>query len=92
MALADIKQRPGLVLGFAVVLHLVIISTQVSTASGMPILRAVTNHTGCGRSRHRNGLHVLQASEGKRADSTASREASLMSSGTVAGVSVMVGA
>jgi rod shape-determining protein MreC len=42
MALADIKQRPGLVLGVAVVLHLVIISTQVSTAAGMPILRALT--------------------------------------------------
>lgn len=42
MALADIKQRPGLVLGVAVVLHVIIISTQVNTASGMPVLRAVT--------------------------------------------------
>lgn len=42
MALADIKQRPGLVLGVAVVIHVVIISTQVSTATGMPLLRAVT--------------------------------------------------
>jgi rod shape-determining protein MreC len=42
MALADIKQRPGIVLGVAVVLHVVIISAQVNTASGMPALRAVT--------------------------------------------------
>jgi rod shape-determining protein MreC len=42
MALADIKQRPGIVLGVAVVLHVAIISTQVNTASGMPVLRAVT--------------------------------------------------
>lgn len=42
MALADIKQRPGLVLGVAVVLHVVLISTQVNTASGLPILQAVT--------------------------------------------------
>jgi rod shape-determining protein MreC len=42
MAFADIKQRPGLVFGVAVVLHVVIISAQVNTASGIPILRAVT--------------------------------------------------
>jgi rod shape-determining protein MreC len=42
MALADIKQRPGIVLGVAVVLHVAIISAQVNTASGMPVLRAVT--------------------------------------------------
>jgi rod shape-determining protein MreC len=42
MALADIKQRPGIVLGVAVVVHVVIISTQVNTASGLPLLRAVT--------------------------------------------------
>ena len=37
MALADIKQRPGTVLGVAVVLHLVLISAQVNTATGIPI-------------------------------------------------------
>src|SRR5262245_20665541 len=42
MALADIKQRPGTVLGVAVVLHLVLISVQVNTATGIPILRALT--------------------------------------------------
>jgi rod shape-determining protein MreC len=42
MDLADIKQRPGLVLGVAVVMHVIIISTQVSTASGAPLLRSVT--------------------------------------------------
>ena len=40
MALADIKQRPGIVLGVAVVLHVAIISAQVNTATGMPLLRA----------------------------------------------------
>ena len=42
MALADIKQRPGTVLGVAVVLHLVLISVQVNTATGIPIFRALT--------------------------------------------------
>ena len=42
MALADIKQRPGTVLGVAVVLHLVLISVQVNTATGIPIFRAIT--------------------------------------------------
>jgi rod shape-determining protein MreC len=42
MALADIKQHPGIVLGVAVVLHVVIISTQVNTATGIPLLRALT--------------------------------------------------
>lgn len=42
MALADIKQRPGAILGVAVVLHVIIISAQVNTTSGMPILRAVS--------------------------------------------------
>jgi rod shape-determining protein MreC len=42
MALADIKQRPGTIFGVAVVLHVIIISTQVNTASGMPLLRSVT--------------------------------------------------
>ncbi|MCC7034465.1 MAG: rod shape-determining protein MreC [Acidobacteria bacterium] len=42
MALADIKQRPGLLLGAAVVLHVVLISAQVNTASGLPVLQVVT--------------------------------------------------
>jgi len=42
MALADIKQRPGLLLGAVVVLHVVIISAQVNTASGLPVLQVVT--------------------------------------------------
>jgi len=42
MALADIKHRPGLLLGAAVVLHVVIISAQVNTASGLPVLQVVT--------------------------------------------------
>ncbi len=42
MDLADIKQRPGTVLGVAVVLHLVLISVQVNTATGIPIFRALT--------------------------------------------------
>ena len=42
MALADIKQRPGLLLGDAILLHVVLISAQVSTASGLPILQVVT--------------------------------------------------
>ncbi len=42
MSLADIKQRPGIALGVAVVLHVVIISAQVNTAAGVPILRTVT--------------------------------------------------
>jgi rod shape-determining protein MreC len=42
MALADIKQRPGIALGVAVVLHVVIISAQVNTATGVPLLRNVT--------------------------------------------------
>lgn len=42
MALADISQRPGLLLGAAVVLHVVLISAQVSTRTGMPLFEAVT--------------------------------------------------
>lgn len=42
MALADIRQRPGVLLGAAVLLHVVLISAQVSTASGMPVLQVVT--------------------------------------------------
>lgn len=42
MALADIRHRPGVLLGLAVVLHVVLISAQVSTASGLSIFQAVT--------------------------------------------------
>lgn len=42
MALADIRQRPGMVLGAAILLHVVLISAQVNTASGLPVLQVVT--------------------------------------------------
>ncbi|HEX4915053.1 MAG TPA: rod shape-determining protein MreC [Vicinamibacterales bacterium] len=42
MAVADIKQRPGLALGAAILLHVVLISAQVNTASGLPLLQVVT--------------------------------------------------
>lgn len=42
MSLADIRHRPGIVLGVAVVLHVGLISAQVNTASGMPLLRVIT--------------------------------------------------
>jgi len=42
MALADITQRPGLLLGAAIVLHVVLISAQVNTGSGLPVLQVVT--------------------------------------------------
>jgi rod shape-determining protein MreC len=42
VALADIKQRPGVVLGGAILLHVVLISAQVNTASGLPVLQVVT--------------------------------------------------
>ena len=42
MAIADIRQRPGVLLGAAILLHVVLISAQVNTASGLPILQVVT--------------------------------------------------
>lgn len=42
MAIADIRQRPGIVLGAAIFLHVVLISAQVNTASGLPVLQVVT--------------------------------------------------
>lgn len=42
MAIADIRQRPGVMLGAAILLHVVIISAQVNSASGLPILQVVT--------------------------------------------------
>lgn len=41
MALADIRQRPGVIFGAAILLHVVLISAQVNTASGLPILQVV---------------------------------------------------
>lgn len=42
MALADIRQRPGVILGAAILLHVILISAQVNTASGLPVLQVVT--------------------------------------------------
>ncbi len=42
MALADIRHRPGVLLGAAILLHVVLISAQVNTASGLPMLQVVT--------------------------------------------------
>jgi rod shape-determining protein MreC len=42
MAIADIRQRPGVVLGGAILLNVVLISAQVNTASGLPVLSVVT--------------------------------------------------
>jgi len=42
MAIADIRQRPGVLLGAAILLHVVLISAQVNTVSGLPLLQVVT--------------------------------------------------
>jgi len=42
MAIADVKQRPGVILAAALLLHVVLISAQVNTASGLPVLQVVT--------------------------------------------------
>ena len=42
MAIADIRQRPGVVLAVAIVGHLILISAQVQTATGLPVLQAMT--------------------------------------------------
>ena len=42
MAIADIRQRPGVVLAAAILLHVVLISAQVNTAAGLPVLQVVT--------------------------------------------------
>lgn len=42
MAIADIRQRPGFLLSAAILLHVILISAQVNTASGLPILQVVT--------------------------------------------------
>ncbi|MGE3273597.1 MAG: rod shape-determining protein MreC [Vicinamibacterales bacterium] len=41
MALADIRQRPGVLLAAAIVLHVGLISAQVNTKRGLPLLQAV---------------------------------------------------
>ena len=42
MAIADIRQRPGVALAAAVLLHVVLISAQVNTTAGIPVLQVVT--------------------------------------------------
>lgn len=42
MAMADIRQRTGVILAAAMLLHVVLISAQVNTASGLPVLQVVT--------------------------------------------------
>ncbi len=42
MALADIRSRPGILLGIAVVFHVILISTQINTTTGVPLLQAIT--------------------------------------------------
>ena len=42
MALAVIRHKPGYVLGAAILLHVGLISAQVNTASGLPVLQVVT--------------------------------------------------
>jgi rod shape-determining protein MreC len=42
MALADIRQRPGVLLAAAIVGHLILISAQVQTATGLPLLQRMT--------------------------------------------------
>ena len=42
MAVADIKQRPGVTLAAAILLHVVLISAQVNTTAGIPLLQVVT--------------------------------------------------
>jgi rod shape-determining protein MreC len=41
MALADIRSRPGILLGIVVICQVILISSQVNTASGVPLLQAV---------------------------------------------------
>lgn len=42
MAIADIRQRPGAILGAAILLHVVLISAQVNTKAGLPLLQVIT--------------------------------------------------
>ena len=42
MALADIRSRPGILLGIAVIFHVILISAQVNTTTGVPLLQSLT--------------------------------------------------
>lgn len=42
MALADIRHRPGILLAVVILVHVVLVSAQVNTSSGVPLLKAVT--------------------------------------------------
>ena len=42
MALADIRSRPGILLGIAVVFHVILISAQINTTTGVPLLQSLT--------------------------------------------------
>jgi rod shape-determining protein MreC len=42
MALADIRSRPGILLGIAVVIHVILISAQINTTKGVPLLQSLT--------------------------------------------------
>jgi rod shape-determining protein MreC len=42
MAIADIRHRPGVALAAALLLHVVLISAQVNTTAGIPVLQVVT--------------------------------------------------
>ena len=72
MAIADIRQRPGVVLGAAILLHVVLISAQVNTASGLPVLQVVTfgvilrsaaRHDGDHRRRARHVVRLRRAAQ-----------------------------
>jgi rod shape-determining protein MreC len=42
MALADIRSRPGILFGIAVVFHVILISAQLNTTAGVPLLQSLT--------------------------------------------------
>ncbi|MGH9386225.1 MAG: rod shape-determining protein MreC [Vicinamibacterales bacterium] len=42
MPLSDIRSRPGILLGIAVVFHVILISAQINTTTGAPLLQAIT--------------------------------------------------
>jgi rod shape-determining protein MreC len=42
MALADIRSRPGILLGIAVVIHVILISAQINTTKGVPLIQSLT--------------------------------------------------
>ena len=61
MALADISQRPGLLLGAAIVLHVALISAQVNTVSGLPVLQVVTFGSFAELQRLMDGAYTIRA-------------------------------